>query len=202
MRLKLALIAVAAASAFTALPASAQAGYYGYAPGNAGPSPCAAIRKDNQVGGAILGGILGGVLGSNVAARGHRDGGTAVGAVVGGLLGSEIGRGGTNCSAPGYVNDYPRGYAGDLAGGPSYTAYPPVDYAPPPPPIDDYRDDYPHHDRIAPRGTYSYNPNNDDYAGRDCDTARQTTRLPDGSVITRPVRVCRDAYYGDWRVRD
>jgi hypothetical protein len=94
-------------------------------------------------------------------------------------------------------------------------------YAPPPPPADygyypddgyadDYRDRDDDYGRTKSRrgrkglyaeGSQSYR-HNDDYAGRDCDRATQITRLPDGTEIRRPVEACRDAYYGDWRVRD
>jgi uncharacterized protein YcfJ len=42
----------------------------------------------------------------------------------------------------------------------------------------------------------------DAYAGRECADAEQVTRLPDGREIYRPVEACRDAWYGDWKVRD
>jgi hypothetical protein len=73
---------------------------------------------------------------------------------------------------------------------------------------DDYRDDSYGRGKSKRRskdlygdGTRDYRYN-DGYAGRDCDTATQITRLPDGTEIRRPVEACRDAYYGDWRVRD
>jgi hypothetical protein len=206
MYLKLAILAGAVAA--TALPASAQAGYYGYGPGRDG---CATERRENQVGGMILGGILGGIAGSNIAASGHRHDGTAVGAVVGGLLGSEMGRGGTRCRTTQYApppppvgyDPYPvNAYPPPLQTEPSY-GYPQPGYAPYP---DDgyYNTDpdvYVRRDRkrLDDRRGRSYN---DDYAGRECVDAEQITRLPDGSVVTRPVEACRTARYGDWRVRD
>ncbi len=188
MRLKLLLVTATAAigmAAMTAAPASAQ-----------GFRTCAQARANNQVGGALLGGILGGVLGSNVAAHGHRGDGTAVGAVLGGMVGSAAGRDGTSCAYP----DGPPGpgYAGPPAYGPN-----PADYPPPGAYSEPRYDDRPHHRRsdrdLYPSDTGSYN---DDYAGRDCSQATQITRLPDGTEIRRPVEACRDAYYGDWQVRN
>ncbi len=191
MRIK-ALVVIAALGA-VALPASAQ-GYY---------KNCNDSRKDNQVGGMILGGILGGVLGSNVAASGHRHDGTAVGAVLGGMVGSGIGRGSVNCGPPpGYSSGY--GPGSSYGYGPAPTNTYPADpgYSP-----YGYGGNGRYNDRDIPpprlypgdNQAYTYG---DDYAGRDCSNAIQITRLPDGTEIRRPVEACRDAYYGDWRVRD
>jgi hypothetical protein len=219
MRLS-ALLFVTALGA-TALPATAQS----YS------ENCRQSRAQNQVGGAILGGILGGVLGSNVAASGHRHDGTAVGAVLGGLVGSEVGRGGTRCDTtlygPSGRSDYPSNAYPATTYPPSsypsgpYSPYPPsyggtTAYPPPPPaPYGDYRsypddgyadrvydrDDDRDRDDLYRNGKRSYK-RGDDYAGRDCDRAVQITRLPDGTEIRRPVRACRDTYYGDWRIKD
>jgi len=60
---------------------------------------------------------------------------------------------------------------------------------------DRYRDDvYDRSDRDYRR--------NDDYGGEDCEDAVQITILPDGSEVRRPIEVCRDTYYGDWKIRD
>lgn len=176
-----------------ASPAFAQGSYY---------RNCEQSRNANQVGGMILGGILGGVVGSNSAASGHRHDGTAVGAVLGGIVGSGIGRGSVNCGPPpGY--DGQRGYSGAY-GEPPRNMYP-VDPGYEPYGYSDgyYEDrDIGFRDRDLYRdGNRSYN-RNDDYAGRDCTTVMQKTRLPDGTTITRPVEACRDTYYGDWQVRD
>jgi hypothetical protein len=213
MRLK--FLVLAAGIAATAMPASAQSWN----------DVCRDRRGDNQVAGALLGGVLGGVLGSNVAASGHRHDGTALGAVLGGVVGSEIGRQSTNCNttyygpngsystAP-YYQGYPQNY--DPSRGTAYSRTPAPNYYPQPDygyyPEGGYADDRYYEDRdYAPRygkgkgvygkGKYSYR-SNDDYAGRDCEDAVQITRLPDGTEIRRPVEACRDAYYGDWRVRD
>lgn len=205
MRIKavLVLAALAASAAATALPASAQ----GYA------RTCQASKNANQVGGAVLGSLLGGVLGSNVAAKGHKHDGTALGAVLGGVVGAGVGGSSTNCSystapqggplppppgtyAPGY------GYNGQYSSYPADPGYS-SGYG-----YDDdpyYRDRSPQ-GREYDRGSLYAGGNrgyrDDGYAGEDCATAIQTTRLPDGTVIKRPVEACREAYYGDWRVRN
>jgi hypothetical protein len=217
MRLK--LLALAAFVGATALPAAAQS----YS------QNCRESRGNNQAAGLVLGGILGGVLGSNVAASGHRHDGTALGAVLGGVVGSEIGRQSTNCdptyygpnssysSAP-YYQGYPQNYGSDYPSDysrtpePNYYPQPDYGYYPDPGYANDYRygDDYGYRDErsrnkrgkaVYGKGNYSYR-DNDDYAGRDCDRAVQITRLPDGTEIRRPVEACRNAYYGDWKVRD
>lgn len=214
MRMKLLL--VAAATAAMALPAAAQTGSYS--------RNCQASKNSSQVGGAIVGSILGGVLGSNVAASGHRHDGTAVGAVLGGLVGAGVGGQSVTCApvmtkgqlppppgtyAPGYYPDQQYGYAG----GPDYGYDQPLAGGyPEDPGYSDYgyendryydRDIRPHggKDRLYRDGSRSYK-RDDDYAGRDCSTVTQTTRLPDGTVIRRPVEACRDAYYGDWQVEN
>jgi hypothetical protein len=213
----LALLAVAGSGAIVAPAASAQAGYYGRGAGYAAPGysdVCASVRRDNQTAGLVLGGIIGGVLGSNVAARGHRDDGTALGAVVGALAGSEIGRGSARCGSTRYGHAPPPQAYGPYG----YDAYPATAY----PPLagapgygyrsdDRYYDgasfgrDLDYDDRVA--GGYD-RPYRDDYrhhddvAARECAGAKQITRLPDGTEIHRPVEACRNAYYGDWTVKD
>ena len=193
MRIK-AVLLIGAVMAM-ASPAFAQGSYY---------RNCEQSRNSNQVGGMILGGILGGVVGSNSAASGHRHDGTAVGAVLGGIIGSGVGRDSVNCGPPPRYNqgyNDPRGYNGNY-GQPPPNMYP-VD------PGYGYSDGYYEDDRdiqyrerdLYRGGNHSYN-RNDDYMGRGCTTATQTTRLPDGTVIRRPVKACRDGYSGDWRVRD
>ena len=210
MRIKalLVLSTLAIATLPALMPASAQSGYR--------VRGCGEAQRDNQVGGAILGGILGGVLGSNVAASGHRGDGTAVGAVLGGLVGQGIGKDTTRCGQPyqpssgfgavpgtynpnyggSQYNDYgydraPQGIYPYDAGGSAYrSGYGGNDSS-----YDRYRPD------LYPSDRSSYN-GRDQFAGSDCSEATQVTRLPDGSEVHRPVEVCRDAYYGDWRVRD
>jgi Glycine zipper 2TM domain len=201
MRLKIALLAASTALTIlpSLMPASAQA-YRG---------DCGNTRANNQAAGAVLGAVLGGVLGSNVSARGHRGDGTAVGAVVGALAGSEIGRSASDCrSAYGYNEPpYPPpppaygGYDG-LQGGLGYSQ-------------NGYHDDYrysgdgsgyaggydmSHADRLAARDRREYIVRED--VGRECSNAKQITRFPDGSEIRRPVKACRDTYYGDWTIGD
>ena len=206
MRIKTVLL-LTLASAAMAMPAAAQ----GYA------RNCNATKNSSQIGGAVLGSVLGGVLGSNVAAGGHRHDGTAVGAVLGGVLGAGIGGSSVDCRpapmqgrlpppagtyAPGY--GYNDGYAQPPYGygsGPSdrypvdpgYSNYGRDD-------DDGYERDYRDGPGLYPDDYRSYS-RNDEYAGRDCTEATQITRLPDGTVIRRPVEACRDAYYCDWQVR-
>ena len=205
MRIKalLVLTTLAATALPAMMPASAQSGYR--------VRSCAEAQQGNQVGGAILGGILGGVLGSNVAAGGHRGDGTAVGAVLGGLVGQGIGKDTTRCAPPRSPYNPNPAYGGtrynDNGYGPAPAGVYPYD------PTDsyrsgqsgDYRDNSPHDDRYRPdlyaSGRSTYN-NGNEFAGSDCSEATQVTRLPDGSEIYRPIEVCRDAYYGDWRVKD
>ena len=203
MRIKVALLIAAVAA--TAMPAAAQ----GYA------RSCSDARASNQIGGAILGGLLGGIAGSNIAASGHRHDGTAVGAVLGGMVGAGVGGSSTNCTparngaplppppgtyAPGYgYNDGPSygGQYSEYPADPGYSSrYGDDDRDDP-----YYRDESPRRERVYADGNRSYS-RRDDYAGRDCSEATQITRLPDGTVIRRPVEACRDAYYGDWEVRN
>lgn len=58
-----------------------------------------------------------------------------------------------------------------------------------------------HRDDLYDRSDRAY-VRNDDYAGEDCTDAVQITKLPDGSEVRRPIEVCRDTYYGDWKIRD
>jgi Glycine zipper len=216
MRIKalLVLTALAATALPAMMPASAQSGYR--------VRSCAEAQQSNQVGGAILGGLIGGVLGSNVAASGHRGDGTAVGAVIGGLVGQGIGKDTTRCAPP------PRTVSGyGYAPGSTYNPNPAYggsrynDYGYDPAPAGVYPYDagdpsYVSGDRAYLRDNSTHNRyrsdlyasdrpaygDDDDFAGSDCSEATQVTRLPDGSEIHRPIEVCRDAYYGDWRVKD
>ena len=58
---------------------------------------CHDEKKDNEVGGALLGGIAGAVLGSNVARGGGREGGAIIGGVGGAALGANIAGNSTHC---------------------------------------------------------------------------------------------------------
>lgn len=207
MRIKTAFILTAAALAI-ALPASAQTYQRN----------CANTKNSSQVGGAIVGSIIGGVLGNNIATNGHRADGTTVGAVLGGLVGAGVGGSSVRCDAlpppagayaPGYGNQYGNGY-GYQQQPYGYSRAPARAY-PVDPGYSDYGRDEGYYDRDpGPYGHpsslygdgYGSYSRNDDYAGRDCSTATQITRLPDGTVIRRPVEACRDAYYGDWQVRN
>lgn len=74
-------------------------------------------RRDNGLGGAVIGGVAGGLLGNRIAGRGNRTVGTVAGAAVGAVAGAAIdqaedrGWGRDDCEA--YLDDY-------YAGGPGY----------------------------------------------------------------------------------
>lgn len=195
----LVLAGAALAAAATALPASAQAGYYGRGYNDGYRDPCVA-QKNNQIGGLIVGGLLGAALGSNIAGRGHRDDGTALGAVVGGVMGSEIGRGSSRPCAPPPPPAYSTGYpvSGVYDAPPAYGRDYDRDY--------DNRSYYPERDErsLAGRDRYPYNGDyrDSDYAGTDCTSAEQVTKLPDGTKISRPVEACREMRYGGWTIKD
>ena len=157
---------------------------------------CAEIRQNNQVGGAIVGSILGGVLGSNVAAKGHKHDGTALGAVVGGMIGAGAG-GNVRCAPPVQGYSYNPNYGGQSYG---QQAYGQPNYGYSRYEDDPYLDGGRRYDDLYRSDRSAYK--SDAYAGSDCTESVQVTRLPDGSEIRRPVHVCRDAYYGDWQVRD
>ncbi len=103
---KIALSAVAAATAMTALPAAASANHYdrGYYSANydRGYNDRYYGRSDRRYDGGrrcsgttgtIVGGAGGALLGREIAGRGDRTVGTIGGAVVGALLGREVGKG-------------------------------------------------------------------------------------------------------------
>lgn len=207
MRIRTALI-LAAATAAVALPASAQTYQRN----------CANTKNSSQLGGAVVGSIIGGVLGNNIATNGHRADGTTVGAVLGGLVGAGVGGSSVRCDAlPPPAGTYAPGYGNQYGNGYGYQQQP-YGYSPAPAgayPVDPGysgygRDDDRYYDReVDPYGNsplyrddYGSYSRKDDYAGRDCTTATQITRLPDGTVIRRPVEACRDAHYGDWQVRN
>ena len=206
MRLKLALIGFTALSAAVALPASAQS----YGPGyDAYGQRCENVRKNNQAAGAVLGAVFGGVLGSNIAGRGHRGDGTAVGAGLGALTGAAAGSS-TTCAppppprygaAPYPANAEPYPDDDALAGAPGSSA----DDYPPDAGVYDHRGPARmrhRHARLYADNADTYKYQGDDYAGRDCTTVSQITKLPDGSSIQKPVEVCREARYGDWEVQN
>lgn len=140
MRLRVALIALAAMPALAGTPALAQ--NYG---GPGGPAmmsqqmtvpqqpydragwlgECRRRLGDNGVGGAVIGGVLGGAAGNVIAGRGNRAVGTVVGAVAGAVAGAAIDKGEDRAAArdrceamldgfPGYASfggyDAPPGY--------------------------------------------------------------------------------------------
>ena len=133
-------------------------------------------------------------------------------------MGSEIGRSSVDCRttsyapqpyAPSYSPSPYNPYNNPSAYGASPGYYPPAEYGAYPEPryVDRSQDVY-REKSYDERGHRLYDNDseyyryNQDYAGRDCEKATQITRLPDGTKIVRPVEACREAYYGDWHVRD
>lgn len=91
-----------------------------YAYDDYGPAPVA--RRDDGVGGALIGGAVGALAGNRIAGRGNRTAGTLVGAAVGAVAGAAIDK----------AEDAPRGRP---------LPPPPARRVPPPPGYDvDYRD--------------------------------------------------------------
>lgn len=228
MRIKalLVLSALAASATAMALPASAQGAVRscqqakqdnqvggmilgGILGGVLGSNAAASGHKGD---GTAVGAVLGGMVGSGIGGGSTRCAPPPSGYGNGyGGSGYPSGYGGYNDN-PNYGGPYYDGYGG---GGYSPSPYgaAPVDAYPYDPGAPQYRygqDTYGgsgvrSHDsdryRLDPdrRGAYSQG---DDYAGTDCSEATQVTRLPDGTEVHRPVEVCRDARYGDWRIKN
>ena len=159
--------------------------------------------------GTAVGAVLGGLVGSGIG-KDSVNCGPPVRYAPGSTINPNPNYGGPNYNQQGY-GDY--GY-GSPYGQPGYgyspapvTSYPTSPgYSPPRYADDDwYRDDRSPrrrpNDDLYGRDGRAYK-RSDDYAGRDCSEAVQITRLPDGSEVHRPIEVCRDAYYGDWQIKD
>lgn len=77
-------------------------------------------KRDNGLGGALIGGLVGGVAGNRIAGKRHRTGGTLIGAGAGALAGMAIdkaedhGRARDECEA--YLADYEARYQQNHAG--------------------------------------------------------------------------------------
>lgn len=207
---KVLMAAVSALGVAALAPAAASAqGYYGSGYGGYGYSEydaCDNVRGGRQAAGALVGGIIGGLIGNGVAADNASDSGTAVGAVLGAVAGGAIAGNSVECSYDDHAD----------RGGYGYASYPSQDYR--------------SHRRAAPyrtSGGYGYGddrgyrPIRDEdlygdpaYGGgytssrssspaaRECETVYRITKLPDGKEIHEPVEACREAYYGDWGVRN
>jgi hypothetical protein len=73
-------------------------------------------RRDDGLGGAVIGGVIGGVAGNRIAGRGNRTVGTIAGAAVGAVAGAAIdkaedrGRAKDECEA--YLDNYYASYSG------------------------------------------------------------------------------------------
>lgn len=226
MRIKalLVLSALAASATAMALPASAQGVVRschqarqdnqvggmilgGILGGVLGSNVAASGHKGD---GTAVGAVLGGLVGSGIGADATRCGPGPSG-YGSGYGGYGYPPGSSYDDNPNYGGPYYNGYGGGGYGGYSPSPYSatPTDIYPADPGSPQYRygrasgfgshngDSY----RLDPddRGAYS---RDNVYAGSDCSEATQVTRMPDGSEIHRPVEVCRDAYYGDWQVKD
>ena len=98
----------------------------GYAYDSTGPQRPLPSRRDDGLGGAVIGGVVGGAAGNVIAGRGNRLGGTLIGAGAGAIAGAAIDRAeDRGRPAPGYGAGYPAPVY-DGRGGP-----PPVVFAPP-----------------------------------------------------------------------
>lgn len=90
-------------------------------------------RRDNGLGGAVIGGVVGGVAGNRIAGRGNRTEGTIIGGVVGAVTGAAIDRAEDDpCRAyrrapqgGGYAQQGGYGYGYGYAPQGYYYAYPP-----------------------------------------------------------------------------
>ncbi|HWK36112.1 RcnB family protein [Sphingomonas sp.] len=128
------------------------------------PPPPPRERRDDGVGGAVIGGVLGGVAGNVIAGRGDKLAGTLIGAGAGAIAGTAIDRaedrrdrrrGPPPPPPPPYGAPYPApGHPGD---GYAY-APPPVVYAPPAEVVQATGGHDPHRYAGAPRTTVVHGP--------------------------------------------
>lgn len=115
----------------------------GYAAGDAGASYGYRERRDNGVGGAIIGGVAGGIAGNAIAGRGDKLAGTLIGAGAGAIVGTAIDKAEDRGRydrrripvAPDRAPPPPYGYDDYPAGG---YAPPPASYAPPAEVVQEY----------------------------------------------------------------
>lgn len=198
-----ALSAMSAALAATAVPASAQS-YYNSSPQYAqnGVNPdayCAQVRQNRMLIGGAIGAAVGAVLGNNLAARNAQTEGAGLGGVAGAATGAVIGRNTGACSAAaqrrtqqayngaGYQQPYAQQpYAQQPAYDPGYT------------PQTGYRGDYP---LAGGPDTRGYQTSGRDYrapAADGCRWGSVTTRDPDGRQVNESIYMCRGRD-GVWR---
>lgn len=80
-------------------------------------------RRDNGVGGAVIGGVVGGIAGNRIAGRGNRTVGTVAGAAVGAIAGAAIDRAedaGQRDECEAYLDNYYASYGQQGYGYPGY----------------------------------------------------------------------------------
>lgn len=158
----------------------------------AAATPCRQVRSGRTATGAIIGGVVGGLLGNGVAADKNRDEGTAVGAALGSVIGGSIGNQSADCAAAAPAGYYQTGYSPD----PAYSSGP----------YSGGLESYPSEPSSSwENELYGGPEDSSSYSGpaaEECQSVMRVTALPDGREIHEPVEVCREAYYGDWDVRD
>lgn len=80
-------------------------------------------RRDDGMGGAVIGGLLGGVIGNRVAGRHHRTVGTVAGAAVGAVAGAVIDKSEDNGRVRDWCESYLDDYYARAGQGYGYPAY-------------------------------------------------------------------------------
>lgn len=195
VRAFVALSAMSAALAATAVPASAQSypnsgPVYNGGQNNVHPDAyCAQVRQNRMMIGGAIGAAVGAVLGNNLAARNAQTEGSALGGVAGAATGAMIGRSTGRCSPAAqrnqqqaYGQPYPQPYGAAPAYEPAY---------------EPRRGDYP----LAggPDSGRGYQTSGGGYQSADsCRWGSVTTRDPEGREIRESVYMCRGRD-GVWR---
>ena len=201
-----ALLTCAAATGLSATATAQQGGHYGYGyqsgyqtNGYNHSQNCETVRRGQGTGGALIGGVLGGLAGLGLAGNeGVEDEGAALGALVGAVAGSEFAKSRTKCSPSvygpnGQISGRQSVYsASDLRGG-QHEQYGQYGY-------NDYADEG-YYDRHSDYREDSYY-GRERPAAKECETVMQVTKFPDGREMHEPVTVCREAFYGDWNLRN
>jgi hypothetical protein len=187
----LAVAAMTAGLAATAVPASAQT----YVTPGQGVHPdayCAQVRQNRMMVGGAIGAAIGAVLGNNLAARNAQTEGAALGGVAGAATGAVIGRNTGQCSVAAQNRARAQGYGYQQQPAYGY-GYPPQDgYRQP-----TYGDRYP----LEGGPDYRQTGYGDSYGGDpNCRWGTVSTRDPDGREVRDSVYMCRGRD-GVWRAQ-
>lgn len=190
VRALVALSAMSAALAATAVPASAQS-YPNSAPvynnGVNQDAYCAQVRQNRMLIGGAIGAAVGAVLGNNLAARNAQTEGSALGGVAGAATGAVIGRNTGRCSVAAQRNQQQAygGYQQPYGAAPAYE-----------PAYEPRRGDYP----LAggPYNDRGYQTSGGYQSADSCRWGSVTTRDPEGREIRESVYMCRGRD-GVWR---